>query len=63
VRQVDATAVDGPVRQPPVPHGRAPATAPVAEKHSPHLAQQFAGNGGTPVPQAGFLGFDSGVAR
>jgi len=54
---------DGTVRQPPVPRGRAPATAPVADKNSPHVAQQFAGNGGTPVPQAGFLGFDSGVAR
>ena len=50
-------------RQPPVPNGRAPASAPVAEKHSAHLAQQFAGNGGAPVPSAGFLGFDSGVAR
>jgi hypothetical protein len=54
---------DSAVRQPPVPHGRAPATAPVASKNSPHVAQQFAGNGGTPVPQAGFLGFDSGVSR
>ena len=48
---------------PPVPSSRAPASAPVAEKRSAHLAQQFAGNGGAPVPSAGFLGFDTGVAR
>jgi hypothetical protein len=58
----DATPGAAP-RQPGVPAGRAPATTPVAERRSPRLAQLYAGNGGAPVPSAGFLGFDSGTAR
>jgi len=48
---------------PPSRGRRAPAPTPVAQVRpppAPARPQLFAGNGGAPVPQAGFLGFDAG---
>ncbi len=39
---------------------RQQASARIAPPAAPQTARLFAGNGGSPVPQAGFLGFDAG---
>ncbi|HEX4260009.1 MAG TPA: ankyrin repeat domain-containing protein [Acetobacteraceae bacterium] len=41
---------------------RAPTVRPAPPRTPPQTAPLFAGNGGAPVPQAGFLGFDPGSA-
>lgn len=44
------------------PRHRTTEAAPVREA-APRTPKLFAGNGGTPIPQAGFLGFDTGGSR
>jgi len=55
-------------RQPPRPNGtqsgiQSARVAPTPGPAAPQGARLFAGDGGTPAPDAGFLGFDGGRAR
>ena len=61
-RPANAAAVPRPAAKQPVQHaGRRP-VAPVREaaEPTPRTPKMFAGDGGAPIPSAGFLGFDAG---
>jgi hypothetical protein len=50
-------------KQPVVERTRVTASVKVAAPSQPRVAKLFSGDGGTPVPQSGFLGFDSSGGR
>jgi hypothetical protein len=50
-------------KQPPIERTRVTASMKVAAPSQPRVAKLFSGDGGTPVPQSGFLGFDTSGAR
>jgi hypothetical protein len=50
-------------KQPPVQRTRVTASVNAVAPAQPRVAKLFSGDGGTPVPQSGFLGFDSSGAR
>jgi hypothetical protein len=50
-------------KQPVVERTRVSASVKVAPPPQPRVAKLFSGDGGTPVPQSGFLGFDSSAGR
>jgi hypothetical protein len=50
-------------KQPAVERTRVTASVKVATPPQPRVAKLFSGDGGAPVPQSGFLGFDTSGAR
>jgi hypothetical protein len=50
-------------KQPVAERARVTASVKVAAPPQPRVAKLFSGDGGTPVPQSGFLGFDSSGGR